>query len=184
MTPKPHLPNAVGVDALTELDKVDWPSLHHAYGQGRVGTELHGDVAGSLNLIALDIETALRVGLYSNTCHQGTVYESSAYALPFIAAVAAGDVPIATRQQLVALIADIAVGGSQVSANGSSSGAFGAGISELVRNTVVRCDHYLSLIEQRDFAMEPIIAAIREVTSCPSDETREAVWRLIDPDAE
>lgn len=184
MTPKPHLPNAVGVDALTELDQVDWPSLHHAYGQGRVGTELYGDVAGSLNLIALDIDTALRVGLYSNICHQGTVYEASAYALPFIAAVAAGDVPVATRQQLVALIADIAVGGSHVSADGSSSGALGVGVSEMIRDTVVRCDSYLSLIKQRDTTTGPIIAAVRDVTISPSDETREAVWRLIDPDAE
>ncbi|MDQ0923469.1 hypothetical protein QF038_001977 [Pseudarthrobacter sp. W1I19] len=43
---------------------------------------------------------------------QGTVYQATAYAVPFIAAVAAGEVPDGLRVPLVALLGDTAIGGS------------------------------------------------------------------------
>jgi hypothetical protein len=181
MSPEPHIPRAVGLEALSELDQVDWSSLDHAYGEGRVGIELEGDVAGSLALIVKDVGTALAEGLYSNVCHQGTVYEASAFALPFVGAIAAGDVSTATRVALLGLFADIAAGGSHVALNGSYEGAYGAGVDALIRATVVRCDPYLSLIEQADADLLPLVAAIREVTTSPSDENRQAVFQLIDP---
>ena len=175
------MPRSTGLEALSELDEVEWSSLTHAYGEGRVGIELAGDVAGSLALIADDVETALVEGLYSSVCHQGTVYEASAYALPFVGAVAAGDVSTATRVPLLGLFADIAAGGSHVALNGSYAGAFGAGVDALIRATVVRCNPFLALIEQADADLARIVAAIREVTVNPSDENREAVFQLIDP---
>ncbi len=181
MSPEPHLPTALGLDALAELDEVDWSSLTHAYGEGRLGSELAGDVAGSLALIAHDVRTAVNEGLYSNVCHQGTVYEASAYALPFLGAVAAGDVPSATRAQLVTLFADIAVGGSHVTVSGSNSGAFGAGVDQLIRTTIARCDGFLGLIAEADSTWGPLIAAIRRLTANPSAENRDAVLQLIDP---
>ncbi len=181
MPREPHIPRAIGLEALSELDQVDWSSLAHAYGEGRVEIELAGDVAGSLALVATDVGTALAEGLYSNVCHQGTVYEASAFALPFVAAIAAGDVSTATRVPLLGLFGDIAAGGSHVALNGSHDGAYGAGVDALIRATVVRCDPFLTLIERADADLAPLIAAIREVTANPSDDNREELFQLIDP---
>lgn len=99
-----YQPNATGLDALDELDHVDWNRLQHAYGKGVVSLEgsnaslsIAGDVARSLAALRVDPSFAIGDGLYSNVCHQGTVYEATAYAIPFIAAVAAGDVPDSIR---------------------------------------------------------------------------------------
>lgn len=181
MRSEPYLPTRVGLDALGELDRVDWSQLQHAYGQGVVGSELYGDVRRSLALLRDDPTSAINHGLYSNVCHQGTVYEASAYAAPFIAAVAAGDVPSALRSMLVRLFGDIAIGGSFVAPGGSWAGSFGDGVDELVTDTVNRCDGRLGEIERADRGLLPLIAAIRHVIAAPSDESRQAALDLIDP---
>jgi hypothetical protein len=179
---EPYLPTRTGFDALTELDHVDWTTLEHAYGVGVVTEEgLAGDVARSLALLRDDPETALE-GLWSNVCHQGTVYEASAYALPFVAAVAAGDVPTELRSWLASLVGEIAVGGSFVAEDGSHAGSYGEGVDTLIRETVVRCDEFLASIERSDPALAPLLAAVRVVNADPSDENREAVLLLLDPD--
>ena len=180
--PEPYLPVRVGFEALAELDRVDWSSLSHAYGRGVVGEDISGDVARSLALIREDSCRALVDGLWSNVCHQGTVYEATAYALPFIAAIAAGDVPFESRSLLVALLGDIAVGGSHVAPGGSYAGSFGEGVDLLIRDTVRRCEGYLAHIEEAEPAKAPLIAAIRLVTAEPSDDNRQAVLDLIDPE--
>jgi hypothetical protein len=179
---EPYLPSRVGFDALTELHHVEWASLHHAYGVGVVGEDVSGDVARSLALLREDPKTALGEGLWSNVCHQGTVYEASAYALPFIAAVAGGDVPAELRAWLATLVGEIAVGGSYVAPGGSYAGSFGDGVDVLVRETVVRCDEYLASVERADQALAPLIAAVRRVTAEPSDENRQAALAIIDPE--
>lgn len=180
MTARPHLPTSVGFDALTELDRVDWPSLRHAFGAGVVGDDLHGDVARSLAMLRDDPPTALGEGLWSNICHQGTVYEATAYAVPFVAAVAAGDVPAELRSQLMTLLGEIAVGGSYVAQGGSYAGSFGDGVDLLIRQTMGRCEGYLDAIEHSDSALAPVIAAVRRVSADPSDDNRQAVYDVID----
>jgi HEAT repeat protein len=65
---------------LEQLDQVDWANLRHAYGAAT-------DVPDLLRALASDRqqdrEEALS-GLYSNIWHQGTVYEATAYAVPFL----------------------------------------------------------------------------------------------------
>jgi hypothetical protein len=178
----PFMPTRLGFDALSELDRVDWSTLHHAYGYGVVGDVLSGDVARSLALLREDPVTALRHGLWSNVCHQGTVYEATAYALPFIAAVAAGDVPDDLRSELAALLGDIAISGSYVAPGGSHAGSYGEGVDVLLRQTMTRCDGYLATLEQVDREFAPLAASIRLVTADPSDENRQAVENIVDPD--
>jgi hypothetical protein len=178
----PYLPTRVGFGALTELDRVDWSTLHHAYGHGVVGDDLSGDVARSLALLREDPVTALKDGLWSNVCHQGTVYEATAYALPFIAAVAAGDVPDDIRSGLAALLGDIAISGSHVAPGGSYAGSYGKGVDVLLRQTISRCDGYLEAIAQADRTFAPLVAAVRLLTTDPSEENRQVVGSIIDPD--
>ncbi len=179
---EPYLPVGVGFDALNELDDVSWSRLRHAYGQGVVGTDLYGDVARSLTLLREDSRSALNEGLWSSLCHQGTVYEASAFALPFLASVASGSVPAELRTSLTVLIGCIAIGGSEVSPSGTQQGSYGEGVDVLVRETISRCEGYLSSIARLDPSLAPLVAAIQLVTAYPSHANREAAMQLIDPE--
>ena len=178
-----YLPTRVGLDALAEVGHVDWSTLHHAYGQGVVGTGLSGDVARALALLGDDPERALNDGLWSNICHQGTVYEATAYALPFIAAVAAGDVSADIRSALSTLLGDIAINGSYVAPGASDSGSWDKGVNTLIQQTLTRCDPFLDSIEKVDRKSGPLVAAIRLLAADPSDENREKVDDIIVPKA-
>jgi hypothetical protein len=179
--PVPYLPTRVGSDALAELDCVNWSTLHHAYGQGVVGDDVSGDVERALALLRDDPLRALNDGLWSNICHQGTVYEATAYALPFVAAVAAGDVSADVRSALSVLLGEIAISGSYVAPAGSYSGSYGEGVGALIQQTIIRCDAYLDAIEKVDQKSAPLVAAIRKLTADPSDENRDTVDQIIDP---
>jgi hypothetical protein len=96
-------------DPLVGLRDIDWASLTHAYGSA-------ADVPGQLEAVATGSapqrEKALWE-LWGNIHHQGTVYEASAYAVPFLARLAMDDaVPAAARTELIALIAAVAAGSS------------------------------------------------------------------------
>jgi hypothetical protein len=124
---------------------------------------------------------ALNDGLWSNICHQGTVYEATAYALPFVAAIAAGDVSTDLRSRLSTLLGDIAVAGSFVAPGGSYAGSYGDGVEELIPHTMTRCDGYLHTIEKVDPQLAPLVAAIRLLTADPSDENRHTIDDIVDP---
>lgn len=179
---EPYLPVGVGFDALDELDHVDWSNLRHAYGQGVVGADLHGDVERALRLIEEDSRGALNEGLWSSLCHQGTVYEASAFAVPFLASVASGNVSAELRKDLAILIGCIAIGGSDVSPNGMQEGSYGDGVDALIRDTISRCEGHFQSIERLEPSLGPLMAAIRLVSAHPSAENREAAMRLIDPE--
>ncbi len=63
-----------------DLDIVRWSSLHHAYGEA-------SDVPAMLRALLSSDENERERGfsaLFSTIYHQGTVYEASAYAVPFL----------------------------------------------------------------------------------------------------
>lgn len=182
MTAEPYLPTRVGLDALAELDKVGWSALHHAYGRGVVGSQLSGDVARSLNFLRDDPLEALAEGLWSNICHQGTVYEATAYALPFVAAVAAGDVSSDLRSHLCALLGEIAVNGSFVAPRGSHSGSYGQDVDALIRRTLIRCSPYLESIKTADQNLRSLVAAIQLLAEHPTVENRNSLDKMVDPE--
>ena len=65
---------------LEKLDEIDWPQLHHAYGSA-------ADVPGLIRaLLSEEHETRWNAisELFNTIWHQGTVYEASAYAVPFL----------------------------------------------------------------------------------------------------
>jgi hypothetical protein len=78
--PAAPMPEATASALLAGLDDVPWRSLHHAYGPAT-------DVPGQLSaLLAPDAPTRERAlhQLYGNIWHQGTVYEASSHAVPFL----------------------------------------------------------------------------------------------------
>ena len=92
-------------DLVTALDEVPWQRLRHAYGTA-------DDVAVQLYAVALG-DAEVRAGawweLWGNVLHQGTVYEATVHAVPFIAAVA-GDNSHPDRVQALCFLREAAVG--------------------------------------------------------------------------
>src|SRR5262245_16236241 len=95
--PTLYLPSSVGRAVFNELDRVPWARLAHAYGTGKSGPELCDDVVATLRQLgASDVDAFDEAvcALFSNLCHQGTIYKATAFAVPFLAAFAAGtDLP-------------------------------------------------------------------------------------------
>ncbi|MFJ3296724.1 HEAT repeat domain-containing protein [Streptomyces bacillaris] len=91
-----------------DLDALPWASYGHAYGSAE-------DVPGCLRALAGDDDAAADEAqgeLYGSILHQGSVYEASAQAVPFLARIAAADIRTA---DVLLLIGGIAEGGEDPS---------------------------------------------------------------------
>lgn len=65
---------------LAGLNAIDWSKLHHAYGEA-------ADVPDQIRSLLSDDKKVRNNAMYElcgNILHQGTVYEASAYAVPFL----------------------------------------------------------------------------------------------------
>jgi hypothetical protein len=87
---------------LNDLDAVDWSALEHAYGAA-------DDVPALLRDLAGGSREALST-LYGNIWHQGTVYEATGHAVPFLIHIL--DLPSADPGDVLGLLASIAEGTS------------------------------------------------------------------------
>lgn len=72
---------------LEGLDTIQWNTLNHAYGSA----EDIPDLIRSLTHADDDIRDKTLYALYSNIWHQGTVYEATVYAIPFLIELLASD---------------------------------------------------------------------------------------------
>jgi hypothetical protein len=93
------------VAVLEGLDAVDWGRLTHAYG---AATDVPAQIRALRSSVASERERALGE-LYGNIFHQGTRYDATAYAVPFLLEVLASP-DCADRTGLLDLLAGIAVG--------------------------------------------------------------------------
>ncbi len=92
-------------DLVGALDAVPWQQLHHAYGVADdVAVHLYAATLGQA-----EARAAAWWELWGNVHHQGTVYEATAYAVPFVAAIA-GDQKHPDRVQAVSFLREVAVG--------------------------------------------------------------------------
>jgi hypothetical protein len=123
VTRPPHIPlvvpTAPGPGALAELASVPWDKLAHAYGKGTSRREgrnpftketivmvQNGVDVHLRNLVSEDQqerEEAVSDGLWSTIWHQGTIYEATGYAVPFLAAIAA-DPAVGTRSSILSAL--------------------------------------------------------------------------------
>ncbi|HEY4242578.1 MAG TPA: hypothetical protein VGM88_22320 [Kofleriaceae bacterium] len=177
-----YVPTAIGVAALAELDRVDWDDLAFAY-SGLPRESLHNDVAASLRRLADDPETALDA-LFSNIYHQRTVYEATAYAVPFLAAVAADPAwPRLERMQLAVLLVAIGLSSTFATDDGCFAGAFGEGVDERIREALVASTDRLRAMRDAHPTVAAAIDALCMLAAEPvSDEnfqrTRDAISAL------
>jgi hypothetical protein len=92
---------------LEGLDAVPWHELHHAYGPA-------DDVPGLLRDLAAGDETVRERAideLFGSLDHQGTVYEASAFAVPFLAEIATDrGTPLRWKTWTLILLAGLADG--------------------------------------------------------------------------
>ncbi|MFB6395488.1 HEAT repeat domain-containing protein [Polymorphospora lycopeni] len=90
---------------LKALDEIDWTGLEHAYGPA-------GDVPDQLRALAAtdpsEVDKSLHA-LYGNIFHQGSRYQATAYAVPFLTGLAA-DPATTGRDEILSLLASIAIG--------------------------------------------------------------------------
>jgi len=100
---------------LENLDKIPWDTLEHAYGEAK-------DVPGLIRKLASkDIkerEDALWY-LYGNIWHQGTVYEATSYAVPFLIELLENPVP--DKDKILVYLSNLAFGHSYLDVHGSMS---------------------------------------------------------------
>jgi hypothetical protein len=90
-----------------ELDRIPWKDLTHAYGSA----EDVPDLLRALRTCRPDLrgEESPLWHLYGNIWHQGTVYEATSYAVPFLIEIAA-DRHTLDRSGVLGLLAEIARG--------------------------------------------------------------------------
>jgi hypothetical protein len=108
------------VRLLEDLDTVNWAALEHAYGKANDVPQQIRDLFSSEQKQRAD---AIH-DLYGNIWHQGTVYEATAYAVPFLAGVLVNG-PRDVRVDLLALLAEIADGSSYLEVHGPDANADG-----------------------------------------------------------
>ncbi len=90
---------------LEGLDSIDWARLGHAYGTA-------DDVPGQLRALAsddADLRGKALYDLYGNIFHQGTRYEATAYAVPFLLELL-GNPAAPNRADILGLLTSIAIG--------------------------------------------------------------------------
>lgn len=75
-----NLQGQMRVRALEDINLINWSALHHAYGDA---SDFPALLLATFSNYAPDREFALHL-LYGTIWHQGTVYEASAYAVPFL----------------------------------------------------------------------------------------------------
>ncbi|BCJ75066.1 hypothetical protein CS0771_46100 [Catellatospora sp. IY07-71] len=90
---------------LERLDKIDWAGLTHAYGPAHDVPDQIRDLSSATE----GVRAAARNALYSNIFHQGTRYEATAHAVPFLLELLANE-SVADRPALARMLAAIAIG--------------------------------------------------------------------------
>lgn len=90
---------------LDGLDKIDWKSLHHAYGSA---ADVPGNLRGLLSFVPAIREESLS-NLEFSIFHQGSVYEATVPAVRFLVELSMNP-DVRNREALLYLLADIATG--------------------------------------------------------------------------
>ena len=92
---------------LEGLDKIDWSQLHHAYGEA---SDVPIFIRQLLSNDKIVVDKAI-YELFGNIHHQRTVYEASAYAVPFLQELLnTPEVTRDTKMSIVCLLSSMADG--------------------------------------------------------------------------
>lgn len=169
-----YVPSGIGRVAMSELDRVHWEDLAHA---GTVGSS----VPDALAALAATEPAANERGidqLFTLICHQGTIYEASAHAVPFLLALLGQrDLPVWLVEGVAALLGSIGLASTVVTESGTGAGAYGAGVAERVRAAFRCCKPQLSALATTDRALSALLESLLSVV-VQDEATPEKVRRL------
>ncbi|MBX7242734.1 MAG: HEAT repeat domain-containing protein [Bacteroidia bacterium] len=90
---------------LEQLYTIDWAKLKHAYGSA---AGVPGDIWGLISPDAKEREQAL-YNLYGNIFHQGTRYEATPYAIPFLLELIESEFT-ENKHEIISLLVNLALG--------------------------------------------------------------------------
>lgn len=111
---------------LDRLDNIPWNTLHHAFGTAE---DLPVQLRALANISQPSQQAEALNELYGNIWHQGTVYEASAYAVPFLFELAT-DTGNALRADILGLIGALADGKSYLAVHAQTENGFSATLRE------------------------------------------------------
>lgn len=165
---------------LETLNDIPWKDLGHAYGSAEDVPGLIRDLAGSDD----QQEEALSA-FFGNIWHQGTVYEASAYAVPFLMELASNR-QVSRRDEILGLVGAIAEGNSYLEVHAPHSefhrarSDFDAQLRrelEHVSNARQAVRRHQAVLEQLLFDLDPMVrvAAAHVLTRFPQS------WTEIEP---
>jgi hypothetical protein len=87
---------------LDDLDTIDWHSIHHAYGTAN-------DIPDLLRQLTTSSRNGALGSLWGNIYHQGTRWEASEYAVPFLYELATAET-LSDRDCFISLLLGLAIG--------------------------------------------------------------------------
>jgi hypothetical protein len=173
--PPIHVPASIGSATAAELHRVPWSTLRHAYGIGDVDGSIECDVQGALHALASGETEEAMNALWSSICHQGTIYQATPYAVPFLAAIAAGEDEITTRLKMIAmLLADIAGAARFETLDGTRAGSFGEGVANSTQSAFRQSYCILAGLARRNPAIAPFVEALTRFVASASATREEA----------
>ncbi len=171
------VPSTSGRDAREELGRVPWGELAHAYGTGVVGEKLHQDVERTLFKLAdpdPEVFEEAMEALTSNVFHQGTIYEATPHAVPFLAAYLDDGVH---RCSLMAMLGEVSESACFETEDGCRAGAFGEDVGERTFEAVRASDRFLAAAGARCERCRELAAAVRQLAA--GDEPSESLIETV-----
>ncbi len=144
---------------LEELDSIEWSALRHAYGAA-------DDVPDLLRAV-LSSDKAVRDNamyeLYGNIWHQGTIYEATAYAVPFLIKMLTSPVT-PDRASIAGLLASI---------------TSGCGFLEVHARSGWGEDRWRSILSKEGKNLEDEVERESAITASVKHEVKKAIPLLI-----
>ena len=184
------------MSVLEGIDEIDWPSLRDCYGSARDVPRYIRELAAS---DTADWNEPIE-NLFTHICHQGTVYEATAFAVPYLIELLTHP-EIKPRHWVLYLLGDIARDSSDAYEPGAESDTSAERVEQRFpprlawgqrRDWVTKAraavvagfDQYMSLLSDHDWLVR--IAAPDPLVVCDehSSEIVEALRRVVqnDPD--
>jgi hypothetical protein len=175
---------------LEGLDDIDWSKLGHAYGPA-------SDVPDLLRSLASADEDSRHEAvneLYGNIWHQGTVYEASSYAVPFLIELL-GSQEVECKDEILLLLAHLALGTSYHKAHqhlpSQTPREQGADWQKTIEREIgwvdrvksaVRAgeDVYLKFLQDEEPLLRDSAAYLLASLERPAPRLADSIWRRID----
>jgi hypothetical protein len=188
------VPTAIGRAALADLSRVPWGELAHANGRGRAGTALHEDVPAALSMVGDGDRTGAKDGLealFSSLSADGQVFEATAYAVPFLAALIAHPrLPAKRARGVGVLLGSVAIASSfeaaEIEHEAGSPPPATRTPAEATREALRACEALFHAAGRAHPTLRRLLAGLDQLlaTDAATDSDRERLGDLLEAAAQ